>query len=298
MGQLIYFIKKAFQNLGHFWLINLITTGIISLSLLMLSIFLMTFLNLERHISKWKEQIQMSVYLSDNNLPEENSRIQKKIGAFPQVKSISFISKEEALNFFKKNLPEQKLALENLKENPLPASIDIQIKEEYRTPEEIKKFASQLKKIPGVTGVEYGENWLEGYNNFLNLVKSAGSAVGIIILFATIFIISNTIKLTLFARKEEITIMRFVGATDLFIKIPFYLEGVLQGVIGAMLAILLLYVSYQLFIKWLSHSPYLALNSFTIVFLPFSYIALVISGGIVTGLLGSFFSLGRYFKDE
>jgi cell division transport system permease protein len=294
----VYFIKKTFQNLRHFWLINLITIGIISLSLLVLSIFLMAFLNLEGYLNRWKEQIQISVYLADTNSPEENSQIQKKISLFPQVKKLNFLSKEEALDFFKKNFPDQKSALESLQDNPLPASIDIQIKEEYRTPEEIKKFVSQLKKISGITGIEYGEAWLEGYSNFLNLIKSVGSGVGIVIILATIFIISNTIKLTLFARKEEIAIMRVVGATDFFIKIPFYLEGLFQGMIGALVAIALLYFSSQLFIKWLSQSPYMTLKSFSIAFLPFPWIILVILGGMATGLLGSFFSLGRYLRDE
>jgi cell division transport system permease protein len=293
-----YFIKKAFQNLRNFFFINLITVGIISLSLLVLSTFFMVFLNLQTYLNKWKDQIQVSVYLADNNKPEDISLIQKKINSFPQVKKVSLITKEEALSFFKDSFPGQKKALESLKDNPLPASMDIQLKDEYRGPDEVKNFALQIKNIPGVEDVEYGQTWIEGYANFLRFMRSAALAVGIVILLATIFIISNTIKLTLFARKDEIEIMKLVGATNFFIKIPFFLEGILQGLLGAFFALILLFFSYQLFSNWIAQSSYFSLKFFKIFFLPLPHLLLITAVGMITGFLGSFFSLRRYLKYE
>ena len=296
--QFYYFIKKAFQNLKHFSLINLITIGIIGLSLLVLSTFLMVFLNLQTHLNKWKDQIQVSVYLKGSNTPEDISLIQKKISAFPQVKTLSFISKEKALNFFRESFPDQKQALESLKDNPLPASIDIQLHDEYRGHDEVKFFALRIKKIPGVGDVEYGQTWVEGYSNFLRFMRSVTLVVGIIILLATIFIISNTIKLTLFARKDEIEIMKLVGATNFFIRIPFFIEGILQGLLGAFVALIILYFSYQLFGNWIAQSSYFSLKFFKIFFLPLPHLLLITAVGMITGLLGSFFSLSRYLKYE
>ncbi|MBP1709556.1 MAG: cell division protein FtsX [Deltaproteobacteria bacterium] len=298
MKRFYYFIKKAFQNLRNFFFINLITVGIISLSLLVLSTFFMVFLNLQTYLNKWKDQIQVSVYLADNNKPEDISLIQKKINSFPQVKKVSLITKEEALSFFKDSFPGQKKALESLKDNPLPASMDIQLQDEYRGPDEVKFFALQIKKIPGVEDVEYGQTWIEGYANFLRFMRSAALAVGIVILLATIFIISNTIKLTLFARKDEIEIMKLVGATNFFIKIPFFLEGILQGLLGAFFALIVLFFSYQLFSNWIAQSSYFSLKFFKIFFLPLPHLLLITAVGMITGFLGSFFSLGRYLKYE
>jgi cell division transport system permease protein len=292
-----YFIKKAFQNIRYFFLINLITVGIISLSLLVLSTFFMVCLNLQTYLDKWKNQIQVSVYLADSNNPEDISLIQKKIVSFSQVKKISLITKEEALSFFKDSFPGQKQALESLKNNPLPASIDIQLQDECRGPDEIKAFALQIKEIPGVEDVEYGQTWIEGYANFLKFMRSAALAVGVVILLATIFIISNTIKLTLFSRKDEIEIMKLVGATNFFIRIPFYLEGILQGLLGAFFSLIVLFFSYQLFSNWISQSSYFSLKFFKIFFLPLPYLLLITAVGMITGFLGSFFSLGRYLNN-
>jgi cell division transport system permease protein len=293
-----YFINKAFQNLRHFFLINLITVGIISLSLLVLSTFFMVFLNLQTYLNKLRDQIQVSVYLADGNTPEDISLIQKKINSFPQVKKLSLITKEEALSFFKDSFPGQRKALENLKDNPLPASLDIQLQDEYRGSEKVKIFARQIKNIPGVEDVEYGQTWIEGYANFLKFMRSAALAVGVVILLATIFIISNTIKLTLFARKDEIEIMKLVGATNFFIRVPFFIEGILQGLLGAFFALMVLFFSYQLFSNWIGQSSYFSLKFFKIFFLPFHHLLLITAVGMITGLLGSFFSLGRYLKYE
>jgi cell division transport system permease protein len=129
-------------------------------------------------------------------------------------------------------------------------------------------------------------------------MRSAALAVGVVILLATIFIISNTIKLTLFARKDEIEIMKLVGATNFFIRVPFFIEGILQGLLGAFFALIVLFVSYQLFSNWIAQSSYFSLKFFKIFFLPLPHLLLIAAVGMITGFLGSFFSLGRYLKYE
>jgi cell division transport system permease protein len=294
--QFLYSIKKAFQNFKYFFVLNFITIGIISLSLLVLSTFLLVFLNLQNLLDKWKNQLQVTAYLADSLTPESLTLIKKKISRLPEVKNISFTSKEEALRFFKDKFPGQTNALEGLKKNPLPASIDIQLKDGYRNPDQIRNFANRIKVIPGVDEVEYGQSWIEGYSNFLSFLKSTGLAVGVVILLATVFIISNTIKLTVYARKEEIEIIKLVGGTNLFIKSPFFIEGIIQGLSGGLIALGILYICYRLFINWISQASYTLLQSMPISFLPSHYLILITWGGMLTGFLGSFFSLDRYLK--
>ena len=294
--QFLYSIKKAFQNFKHFFVLNFITIGIISLSLLVLSTFLLVFLNLQNLLDKWENQLQVTAYLTDNLTSESLSLIKKKISSLPEVKNISFTSKEEALRFFKDKFPEQANALGGLKENPLPASIDIQLKDGYRNPDQMRNFANRIKGIPGVDEVEYGQSWIEGYAKFLSFLKSTGLAVGVVILLATVFIISNTIKLTVYARKDEIEIIRLVGGTNLFIKSPFFIEGIIQGFSGGLIALIILFICHRFFINWISQASHTLFQSIPISFLPSHYLIIIIGGGMVTGFLGSFFSLDRYLK--
>ncbi|MFH0811242.1 MAG: permease-like cell division protein FtsX [Pseudomonadota bacterium] len=296
VNQLLYFIHKAFQNLRHFFLINLITFGIISLALLVFSTFLMIVLNFQTYLDKWKSQIQVTAYLREKITVEELEVVKQKIKSFPEVKGFTFISKEEALSFFNRRFPEQKKILEGLPENPLPASIDLHPKDSYQNTKQIKALASKVKNLPGVEEVEYGQFWIEGYLSFLNVIKKATLTVGVVILLATVFIISNTIKLTVYARKEEIAIMKLVGATNFFIRVPFFIEGIMLGLGGALVALSTLYIAYHCFIKWVAQLSYLPVQELSIVYLPPYYLILVAMGGMVTGFLGSFFSLGRYLK--
>jgi cell division transport system permease protein len=261
-----------------------------------LSTFLIIFLNLQTCLDKWNNQIQVTAYLADKITPEELILIKQKTRSFHEVKKLSFISKEEALSFFKDTFPGQKQVLEGLKKNPLPASINIQLKDGYHSPDKVRNFALQVKNIPGVDEVEYGQSWIEGYASFLNFIKLTTLTLGVVILLATVFIISNTIKLTVYARKEEIEIMRLVGATNLFIKTPFFIEGILQGFLGAFTALVTLHICHYLFSNWIVQSSYLPLQSIQISYLPPHYLVFITAGGMLTGFLGSFFSLGRYLK--
>jgi len=258
----------------------------------------LVFLNLQGYLGKWKNQFQVTTYLADDITPEKLAVIEKAIERIHGVKDFSYISKEKALVFFKDTFPDQKQVLEGLKENPLPASIDIQLQDTHQSPDQVKSFALQLKTISGVDAVEYGQYWIEGYAGFLDFMKSAGLVVGAVVLLATVFIISNTIKLTVYARKEEIEIIRLVGATNYFIKAPFFIEGILQGLLGALSALGILYIFYRLFVGWVAHLSYVPLRSIEVSYLPPHYIAFIIGGGMVTGFLGSLFSLGRHLKSN
>jgi len=296
--RLSYFIEKAFQNFRNFSVLNLITIAIISLSLLVLSTFLLIFLNLQNYLGSWQKQFQITAYLADAITPEKLAAIEEEIGRIDGVRELSYISKEEALAFFKDTFPDHRQVLEGLKENPLPASFDIQLKDMHQGPDQVKAVARQLKTIPGIDAVEYGQYWIEGYAGFLNFLKSGGLVVGAVVLLATIFIIANTIRLTVYARKEEIEIMRLVGATGSFIRAPFFIEGILQGLLGALIALGILYLCYRLFIGWVAHLSYVPLRSIEVSYLPPQYVGLILAGGMVTGFLGSLFSLGRHLKSD
>lgn len=296
IAQLFYYTSRAFQNLRHFLVLNLITVGIISVSLLVLSVFLLVNLNLQAYLNSLRSQILVTAYLADTVTSEEAAKLKETIARYPEAEKVSYTSKEEALAFFKRTFPAQEQVLKGLEENPLPASIDIELKDGCSGPEQVGDFAVRLRRIPAVEAVEYGQSWLEGIAAFVRLVRSAAFTVGILMVLATVFIISNTIKLTVYARKDEIETMRLVGATNFFIKAPFFIEGIIQGFFAAMLALTTLYGCYRLFCSWLAQSGQVPLQAITLSYLPLGYLAIIIAGGVVTGFLGSCFSVGRYLR--
>ena len=263
----------------------------------MLSTFLIVFLNLRVYVETWKSQIQVTAYLNSAVSDGQLQSIEQTIAGYPEVRELHYTSKDEAITFLKQAFPEQTAAIEGLKENPLPASIDIHLKDEFQTLEQIEFVAAKAERIPGVDEIEYGKSWLEGYVQFLRLVKAAALAVGTVIVLATVFIISNTIKLTVYARKEEIEIMRLVGATNAFIRTPFFIEGIMQGLFGSLLALGILSGFFKLFTHWITQSSIFPFHLLSLSFLPLSYIVCIVVGGMLTGLLGSFFSLGPYLRD-
>lgn len=294
---IFYSLAKALQNIRHFLLINIITVGIIALSLIVLSTFLILFFNLRAYLDTWKRHLQVTAYLRDDALSSEKLiALQSSLQSLPEVGGVTFISKEEALGFLKQNFPDQAAALERLKNNPLPASIDIQLKEEYHDPQKIKEFAERVRNLSGVDEVEYGASWMEGYTRAVDFFKTAALTVGAVIVFATVFIISNTLRLTILARKDEIEVMRLVGATDSFIRTPFYIEGALQGFVGAVIALGVIYGCFHAFSNGIAQSSLFPLQVVRFSFLPAPYLLAVIVGGVLTGLVGSYCSLGRYFR--
>ena len=156
-------------------------------------------------------------------------------------------------------------------------------------------------QLPGVDDVFYGQEWLEKFSGFISLLKLSGLIMGLFLLLTTTFIISNTIRLALYARKEELEIMKLLGATDSYMKLPFLIEGLLQGLAGAAMALVSLYAIYRLFALKLTGANSLSLitlstGSFQLSFLSLETMFYLLICGMALGLWGSFVSLGRFLK--
>ncbi|MFH1623936.1 MAG: permease-like cell division protein FtsX [Pseudomonadota bacterium] len=291
-----FFLGKAIQGLGHGFLINCITIGTIAISLLVVSTFLIVFLNLSQFLNKWKDEVQVTAYLDDSISVENMMRIKKKIADFRETKAVKYISKEEAIDILKKSLQTDDSFFQGLTTNPLPPSFEIQLKERYLSSNRVENFVARVKKFKEIKDVEYDQEWIAGFSAFLNLFRIGGLMLGTGLLLAAVFIISNTIRLSVYARRDELEIMRLVGATNLFIKAPFFLEGLLHGLIGALLSIGLLYAMYRVFISSVgsSFSPYFGGLDFS--FLPLNFGLAIVFGGMVIGMFSSMVSLRRFLK--
>ena len=291
-----YYFRQARQNLIQNPWLNAITLGTITLSFLILGLFLVLFLNTKGLLEDWGGRIRVTAYLGGSPDQEQMTRLREKVRGFEEVMEVRVRSKEEALKLLEEKIPERKELLRGLPRNPLPASLEIRLKGEYQNSEGAQSLARKLRGIPEVEEIQYGSDWLERFSAFMALLKGLGLGLGALLLLSTIVVISNTIRLNIFARREEIEIMRSVGATGLFIRAPFYLEGLLQGLLGAVLALAVLYALFQLFLSKVYEPLRSLLGNYPAQFLSLEHMAAVVLGGVVLGLFGTQVSVGRYLR--
>jgi cell division transport system permease protein len=295
-GQLSYFFARAILNIRQNLLVNVLTVTTISLSILIFSLLLLLYINLEKVTEQWSERVQVTAYF-DNELPSQELKgLTAKIQSLHGTARITYVSKNEALRRFRERLQGQDAILEEVSADILPASLEIELKKEFRRDDALQSYVAGLRKVPGISEIQYGEDWVRRFNNFLDFMKLLGLFVGCFLVLAVIFIVANTIKLTVCSRKDELELLGLVGATRLFIKIPFIIEGMLQGAAGALVSIVALFGLYYGFLH--NAGEFIGFNPMgrNIIFLPLTHVAVIISGGILLGFLGSIASLKRFIS--
>ena len=236
------------------------------------------------------------LYIEKNLTEKEANQIKEKLKSSPAVSKIQFINSTQALENFQKKFPELQGIIENLKINPFPPSFEISIREKAISSDEILAFIQEIRKIDGIEDVQYNRDWVEKMKSFSRLVKAVGFFLGGILILASFFIISNIIKLNVFARKEEIEILRLVGATNTFIRIPFLAEGIILGILGGFLSLILLFVLIKTFPFYLGASLGVMQELISFRYLSLAQSTMLIGGGAIIGFLGSISSLARFLK--
>jgi cell division transport system permease protein len=294
IGLLGYFFKKAIENLRVNPFLSLVTLTSITISLMILGLFGLIYLNLQQLLHHWGDELRVTAFLQDTLSREEADKLRSQIVGWPGVGEVTYVSKAQALGRFREQLKEYAGVLEGLKENPLPASLELKLRPDTGGLGNIDHLASRLQHLRGVAEVQYGQRWLARIKISVDVIKLVGITVGGLILLATTFLISNTVKLTFYARQEELEIMRLVGATDFFIKAPFLIEGLLHGLGGAVLAVGALLVLLQLLFSHL-HIPLGFIMMPGTILSPPLIIGFV-SLGVLLGLLGSMVSLRRFLR--
>jgi len=237
------------------------------------------------------------VFFLQKELPEKyHAAIEEKLNKSSLVIKVQFISSEEALKRFQEKFPELQGIVKNIEINPFPPSFETTLEEKEISNEEILKFIEDMKKMKGIDDVQYNKDWIERMQSFSRLASAAGFFLGGILILASFFIISNIIKLNVFSHKEEIEILRLVGSTNTFIKIPFLLEGIILGMVGSVLSIALLLIVIKIFPLYLGYSLGALNELINFRYLSISQsIALILAGAII-GFFGSLSSLSRFLK--
>lgn len=237
-----YYIKETFTSLKRNSLMSIASISTVALSILVLGIFLTMVLNVNNLASHLENQVQVTIYMDDSASVEQLKHMEKVLRSTAGIVKVTPRTKEEALAEFRKRLGEQQKLLAALGEdNPFPASFEIQVD----NPERIPQLVAQFQQMPGVETAKFGQEVVEHLFQLTRVLRIGGILLIVLLAIATLFIISNTIRITVFARRREVNIMKYVGATDWFIRWPFLLEGMLMGFAGAVIASLILVQGYN-----------------------------------------------------
>lgn len=287
-----YFIKEVYTSFKRNIWMTLASIFTVVLSLFILGFFSIVILNLNKMADTLESQVQISVYLKDDLSQEEIDETKETLSKIEGLQDIKFTTREEAMENFKERLGDQQFLLDALDDtNPLPDSFSLTV----TSSEQVKTIADTAAALDSVESASYSQDIINHLFNLTHLIRLIGVALIILLTGAAIFIISNTIRLTVFARRKEIAIMKYVGATDWFIRWPFLLEGICLGFIGGGLATIFLYIVYN----QVTQEIYEAMAFFPLIpqhpFIDYISLAILVAG-IIIGALGSTISLKRFLK--
>ncbi len=283
--------REAFLGIQRGGLMSFITTMTIMISLLVLGGFLLVIVNFHEMTQNIQSKLEIMIYLQDQLSDKDIQEMGIRIKEISGVISLRFIPKDQAWIEFQKKFIGQHDIFSFVRTNPLPNSYQIRIDKVDNIPSIVDRVSS----LGGIEEIYYGKEFADKLKNFINLVHLCGMLLVSLLSIATLLIIVNTIRLTVLARKNEISIMKLVGATNRFIKWPFILEGVFMGLLGALLAVMFLKFSYLLAtLKINSIFPFFPLVTQGVALL-FIYLSIIICG-VVLGLLGGYMSISKLLK--
>lgn len=291
-ADIFYIVSDALSSLKENKGTTVLTSFTLGFSLAIFSLFAFVITNLNGIVKSWGDRTQVIAYLKDDPGASPGA-LKEKILRMDGVRSAEFVSKDKALGELRLELKGHEGILEGVDSNPLPASFEIKVKEEYIEPARLAAVVSGLKAQAWVEEVQYSKEWAEKLASFLRFIKLTAATIGVFLGAATLFIISNTIRLAVYARREEIEIMKLVGASDTYVKAPFVIEGVIQGVFGGLLAMGILVVGRAVIMGQVP--PYLRFA----LEMPYPvpvFVAVLAASGVVMGVAGSLISMNRFLK--
>jgi cell division transport system permease protein len=291
MTRLRYLLREAVDNIRSNRTTTFVALATTTFTMLAMGVFLLLYLNVQEALGSLREEIKVIVYLRDAVSPQALSRLRAEIGQDPAVAGIEYVSREQALATFRAQFPSEERLLSGLGDNPFPASLVIKVSPAYRSSEQVRELVQKLNALSGTEEVLYSQDWIENLAVALRYLEVLGLSIGTVLAASMVTILANTIRLTLHARRDEIEIMKLIGATTAFIKTPFVLEGALLGGAGALCSLFLLRTLFGLAeAKLALRGTFWGIGR-GLVFLPDRVTVAFLLLGIMLGCLGSVVSL-------
>ena len=283
-------MSEALRAFRRTPLLSTLSVASIGFSLFTIGLFGLVALNFRQTLRTLAERVEVVAFVLRGTPTETITAASSDVQAFPEVLEVRYVSEDEALARARSELVEFKEAYRDLETNPLPASLEIRLKPEFRDAEHARQVAERLHAFPFVDDVRFGRDWVERLDRLRNLAAAVGLVIGLAFAIVAIVIIGVTIRITVLQRAREIAIMRLVGATNRFIRGPFLLEGAIKGLLGGGLAILMCRLTLQVFRQTAGE-----VGSGLVFFGPLE-LGLVVMFGTLIGLMGSLLSVGRHLR--
>lgn len=293
MRAFTYSLEEAARSLWRGRRAGLLSTATIALALFVLGAFLLLTANLQTLAAEWSSVAEMSVYLKDDVTLDQRRAIESMLTPSAVIASHEYVSKSDALARFKQTFSDLASTVDTLGDNPLPASFDVRLKSGSGTADAIDGLASRIRSAPGVADVRYDRQWLARLLSLVTIIRGVGLALAALLTLAAALTVANVVRLALYARRDELDIMQLVGAPNAFIRGPFVMEGVLQGGVGAVVALVVLIAAF-----FAVRGRYLiplasAINLSAVRFLPVEVCALLVIGGMAVGCVGGMVAAWR-----
>jgi cell division transport system permease protein len=287
----LYALREAVASMTRGGLMSLVSMATVALSLLVLAVVLILALNLQHAAGSLEKEVEIKLFLQDTITPEAGQALLTQVRAMSGVEQATYRTKDQALEEMRAEFAEQAAVLDALAKNPLQDEIDVKATRAELVP----GLAKELAKLPGVDQVNYGQGVVENLLAVTQAIRLGGLGMVGLLLVATVFTISNTIRLAVYARRREIGIMKLVGATDAFIRRPFVLEGIFLGGIGAGLAMLVTNLLYESLVEFIHNNmAFMPILDTHELLGPLTVALLVLGAALGAG--GSFLSLRRYLN--
>jgi cell division transport system permease protein len=287
---LAYFLSEATTSLWRSRLMNAVSVGTIATSLFVLGAFLTVAGRLGEVVSRWTQKVQVIVYVEDAIEERVRASLEDRLRADPAVETLEFVSREQALARFQEMFRDLRSLPEDLGENPFPASFELSLRPAHQSGAHVERLAQAYGDAPGVAEIQYDLLWIDRLATGVRLVRGIGAFLGGILALAGVFTIANVIRLTIYAREDELDIMRLVGASRAYVMGPFVTEGMIQGALGGLVALGMLWAALRWLSRGLVSSDLLGHAAFV---LPSGLALLLVLGGMLAGVAGSLMSLSR-----
>ncbi len=288
-GSIIYFLREAFKSLSRNRLLSIATISTVAISILILGFAVLLTINAGALMNYLESDVEIVAFLETDLTKSQITDVKKDLIAINGVKSVKFVSREQALAKLQESYGGKEYNLkETLGKNPLPNSYEIKA----NNPHNVPQIAVQVNKIDGIYKVNYGQGVVERLFKVTHWVRIVSMVFIVLLVFAAVFLIATTIRLAIFARRKEIYLMKLIGSTDWFIRWPFFMEGVFLGAVGGVLAILVLAAGYGSLINHIDMPLFLPLVTNPKI-LSNVYTGLLICGAVL-GILGTWISLNRF----
>lgn len=296
LPRLRFFFEQAILGLWRSLGVTALAVVTIGIALGLLATFAVAVGNLGRVAERLGAEVEISAYLQ-RSVPQETAEMfAAEVRLWPEVAAARALTSTDAMLAFRESLAGDALILDGLPADVLPPSIEVRLAPKEWSVAEVRSFASQLASLEGVEDVRYGQEEIERVHALVGFARLAAGVIAVVLCLSVVLLVSNTIRLTVYARRDEIEIMSLIGATDAFVRAPFVIEGAIQGMLGGLFASGALVLLEEVLREGIRRGLSYAYGPIDLEFVPLAFLGGLLALGIVLGLIGSLLAVGKFVR--